>query len=72
MKSMELRPYSKSELAQAYAPDITQQAAVKRLITWIRINRELSGRLQQAGYYKTQRMFTSRQVSLIFEYIGEP
>lgn len=69
---MEIRPYSKSELAHAYAPDITLQAAVKRLVAWIRINEELSENLRKAGYYKNQRMFTSRQVSLIFEHIGEP
>ncbi len=69
---MEIRPYSKSELAHAYAPDISQQSAVKRLVTWIKINGELSENLRRAGYYKNQRMFTSKQVSLIFEYIGEP
>lgn len=69
---MEIRPYSKSELAQAYAPAITQQAAVKRLVAWIKVNRKLSESLQQMGYYKTQRVFTGRQVALIFEYLGEP
>ncbi|MBR5203930.1 MAG: DUF4248 domain-containing protein, partial [Bacteroidaceae bacterium] len=28
---MEIRPYYKSELAQAYAPDITLKAALNRL-----------------------------------------
>ena len=28
---MKIRPYSKSELAQAYAPEITSQAALNRL-----------------------------------------
>ena len=27
---MKIRPYSKSELAQAYAPEITSQAALNR------------------------------------------
>ena len=33
---MKIRPYSKSELAQAYAPEITSQAALNRLAAWIR------------------------------------
>lgn len=60
---MKIRPYSKSELAQAYAPEITSQAA---------LNRPLTEALRQTGYYTKQRLFTSRQVALIFEYLGEP
>ena len=56
-----IRPYYKSELAQAYAPDICPNAALNRLALWIKTN-----------YRTTQRMFTSRQVALIFEYLGEP
>ena len=59
---MKIRPYSKSELAQAYAPEITSQAALNRL----------AEALRQTGYYTKQRLFTSRQVALIFEYLGEP
>ena len=39
---MKIRPYSKSELAQAYAPEITSQAALNRLAAWIRLNRPLT------------------------------
>ena len=67
-----IRPYSKSELAQAYAPEITSQAALNRLAAWIRLNRPLTEALRQTGYYTKQRLFTSRQVALIFEYLGEP
>ena len=67
---MKIRPYSKSELAQAYAPEITSQA--NRLAAWIRLNRPLTEALRQTGYYTKQRLFTSRQVALIFEYLGEP
>ena len=64
---MKIRPYSKSELAQAYAPEITSQARSP-----IRLNRPLTEALRQTGYYTKQRLFTSRQVALIFEYLGEP
>lgn len=38
---MELKIYSKRELAMAYAPDITAGAAVNRLMQWISLNRSL-------------------------------
>lgn len=69
---MRIRPYSKSELAQAYAPEITPQAALNRLAAWIKLNRPLREALDQTGYYPRQRLFTARQVALIFEYLGEP
>ena len=67
-----IRPYYKSELAQAYAPDICLGAALNRLAMWIITNPQLSEALKQTNYRVTQRMFTSRQVALIFEYLGEP
>ena len=67
-----IRPYYKSELAQAYAPDICMGAALNRLASWIRTNTQLTEALKQTNYRVTQRMFTSRQVALIFEYLGEP
>lgn len=69
---MVLRPYSKSELAQAYAPDITVHAAVNRLMAWIKLNEPLYEALKQHGYVDNRRLFTVRQVELIFEYLGEP
>lgn len=69
---MILRSYSKSELAQAYAPNITVHAAVNRLMAWIKLNAPLYEALKQYGYTDKQRLLTVRQVELIFEYIGEP
>ncbi len=69
---MKIRTYYKSELAQAYAPDISPGAALNRLALWIKTNTQLTEALKQTNYRSTQRMFTSRQVGLIFEYLGEP
>ena len=44
----------------------------KSELAWIRLNRPLTEALRQTGYYTKQRLFTSRQVALIFEYLGEP
>ena len=69
---MVIKSYSKSELAQAYAPEITPHAAVNRLMNWIKLNRPLYAALQESGYTDNRRLFTVRQVELIFEYLGEP
>ena len=65
-------PYSKCELARAYAPDIAPTSALNRLAQWIRLNRPLSEALRETGYYARQHVFTSRQVELIFHYLGRP
>ena len=72
IKEMKVRPYYKSELAEAYAPSLTTHSALNRLALWIDTNAPLSEALSQTGYRRTQRIFTSRQVALIFEYLGEP
>ena len=69
---MKIQSYSKSQLAQAYAPNIGQRAALNRLASWIRMNRKLSEALAETDYVSTQRIFTSRQMELIFHYLGEP
>ena len=69
---MKVRPYYKSELAQAYAPDISPGAALNRLATWIKTNPQLTEALKETNYRVNQQLFTSRQVALIFEYLGEP
>ena len=67
-----IRPYYKSELAQAYAPDLCHRAALNRLATWIKTNPQLTEALKETNYRVNQQLFTSRQVALIFEYLGEP
>ena len=57
-----VRPYSKRELAMAYAPEISPVSALDRL------TRELG----DTGYRPRQRVFTSLQVELIFRYLGRP
>ena len=72
IKDWAARPMSKSELAMAYAPTLTVQGAVNRLMDWIRHNAELTELLERSGYRKQQKLFTSYQVRLIFSYLGEP
>ena len=72
MEDFKIRPLSKSELAMAYAPNLTVQGAVNRLMQWIRHNPELAEALERTGYRKTQKLFTSLQVRTIVSYLGEP
>ena len=69
---MELKAYSKSELAWAYSPNLSNAGALYRLREWIRVNKKLTAALKKCGYTPTTRVFTVNQVKLIFEYLGEP
>ena len=71
-KEHRIRPYYKSELAEAYAPYLAPGSALNRLTLWIKTNTRLTEALKETDYRVTQRMFTSRQVALIFEHLGEP
>ena len=72
IRAVRIRPMSKSEIAMAYAPALTPQAAVNRLMQWVKLNPTLRVALQDTGYQKHQKVFTARQVALIFEHLGEP
>ena len=69
---MKLKAYKKKELAVAYAPNITERAALNRLNLWIHDNDYLVRRLEETRYNPYQKVFTLRQVALLFEYLGEP
>ena len=53
-------------------PEGWMMSAIKRLMQWISINPQLTEALLATGYRKNQRVFTIRQVQLIFEHLGEP
>ena len=65
-------PLSLAELAMAYAPELSNNAARKRLKKWLNINPQLMQSLREAGYRDRQRVLTPRQVEVIYEYLGEP
>lgn len=66
------RPMSKGQLAQLYAPGLKPGSAVNRLMKWIAMQPELLKQLRQCGYEPRLRVFTVRQVELIFQYLGQP
>ena len=66
------RIYGRTELAQLYCPELTADAAWRKLKRWIELNRDLTQELQQLGYTSSQRSFTPKMVASIFYYLGEP
>ena len=69
---IETRTFGRTELAQLYSPDLTAEAAWKKLKRWINLNRDLTQELAQLGYTSHQRSFTPKMVSRIYYYLGEP
>ena len=67
-----LRAYGRTELAQAYCPQLSPGAAWQKLSMWINLYPSLLERLKAIGYSPHQRVFTPRQVAMIVEALGEP
>lgn len=61
-----------TELALAYAPELSESAARRRLHEWLHISPELMARLQATGFRSRQRVLTPKQVKIIMEHLGEP
>lgn len=72
MKSFSIRKYGRTELAQLYCPDITPDAAWRKLRLWISHFPGLEERLSEHGYTSRCRSFTPAQVRLIVDALGEP
>ena len=67
-----MKEYGRTELAQRYCPQLTPDAAWRKLKRWINLNTELTAQLRELGYTPSQRSFTPKMVSCIFYYLGEP
>lgn len=56
-----------------YNPRLTSGQAWRKLKNWIERNKTLTDELAKVGYNCSHRhSFTPKEVSLIFEYLGEP
>ncbi len=67
-----IRPYLKTELARLYSPRLSEQSAMNKLNNWIRCNASLHDLLYNGREGKNDTCFSSRQVRLIVEFLGEP
>ena len=63
---------TKRELAQTYFPQITADSAVRKLTTWINNCKPLVRRLSKTGYKSGTHTLSDRQISMIYDYLGEP
>lgn len=69
---MDLRSYTKQELALLYFPDSDPDVARAHLMRWIVRCTQLYEQLQKSGYNKSCKEFNPLQVSYIFFNLGEP
>ena len=68
-----IRTYGRTELALLYSPNLTSQAAWRKLQSWIELNTELSNELYLLGYDGDKmRSFTPKMVSRIVYHLGVP
>ncbi len=72
IKKMDLRSYTKQELALLYFPDSDPDVARAHLMRWIVRCTQLYEQLQKSGYNKSCKEFNPLQVSYIFFHLGEP
>ena len=72
METFTIRTYTKSELAQLYAPYVCSRAACKKLQMWIKRNAELHDALLRSGLTPHSKEYTPYQVRLIVDALGEP
>lgn len=63
---------AKSELALLYFPMSTPTVGTNHLMRWVHGSPPLMEKLEAAGYHRSQKLLTSRQVSLITRHLGEP
>ncbi len=69
---MDIRSYTKQELALLYFPDAAPGVASAHLMRWIIRIPALMQKLYESGYGKHHKEFTPLQVSHIIYFLGEP
>ncbi|MCC8197996.1 MAG: DUF4248 domain-containing protein [Tannerellaceae bacterium] len=71
-QTFQIRSYSWQELGLLYSPDISPEAASKRLRRWVDFSPVLTRSLREAGWRKGNRILTSQQVRILIRHLGEP
>lgn len=69
---MEIKTYTKKELALMYSPYATPAVASNKLARWIKRCLPLFKELQACHYHVSDKTLTPKQVALIVQYLGEP
>ena len=63
---------TKGSLALLYFPGSNPRIATRHLMMWINGCPPLMEELSATGYHTSQKVFTSRQVTLINRHLGSP
>ena len=63
---------TKREIATLYFPDMTPKSASEKLTSWINNCKPLVRRLSKTGYKSDTHTLSDRQISMIYDYLGEP
>lgn len=63
---------TKSQLARYYFPESSTAVATNHLMRWVHSCTPLMEELEAAGYCRSQKWLTARQVALIVRHLGEP
>ena len=63
---------TKREIATLYFPNINPKSASEKLTSWINNCKPLVRKLSRTGYKRGTHTLTERQISMIYDYLGEP
>ena len=63
---------TKRELATLYFPAISPKSASEKLTSWINNCKPLVRKLSKTGYKSGTHSLTERQISMIYDFLGEP
>ncbi len=63
---------TKREIATLYFPNIAEKSASEKLTSWIINCKPLVRKLSKTGYKSGTHSLTDRQISMIFDFLGEP
>ena len=72
MECIEVKTYTKKELALLYFPDSMPETATKHLMRWVKRSKPLMQELEATNYKTEQKWLTKKQVGIIFRHIGPP
>ena len=63
---------TKREIATLYFPNIAEKSASEKLTSWINNCKPLVRKLSKTGYKSGTHTLSDRQISMIYDYLGEP
>ena len=69
---MDIRSYTKQELALLYFPDSSPVVGSADLMRGLGRNADLLKKLHESGYEKNSKECTPMQISYIIYFLGEP